>query len=81
MQHDRVSQLRQRSVVNKEVEDEAVNELRAAEANVKDAEAKVARAEADLKESEAVRDKCRVDIAVAQAAFGKRLSGIRPSVH
>jgi HlyD family secretion protein len=69
MQYDRVSQLHQRSVVNKEVEDEALNELRASEASVREAEAKVEHAQADRMESEAVREKCRVDIAVAQAAF------------
>ena len=74
MQHDRVSQLLQGSVINKEVEDEALNELRAAEASVNEAEAKVAHAEADRKESEAVRAKCRVDIAVAQAALGRMQS-------
>ena len=74
LQHDRVNQLLQRAVINKEVEDEALSELRAAEASVSEAEAKVAHAEADRKESEAVRDKTRVDIAVAIAALGKMQS-------
>lgn len=68
MQHQRVGQLLAESVINKRVEEETWNELRSAEAGVKEAEAKLARAEADRKESEAVRDKCRVDIAVAEAA-------------
>jgi HlyD family secretion protein len=71
MQHNRVNQLLQRAVVNKEVEEEAWNEQRAAEAHVREAEAKLAHAEAELKESEATRDKCRIDIAAAQAACEK----------
>ncbi len=74
MQHDRVGQLLNRSVINKQVEEEAWNELQAAEAAVSEAEAKLARATADLKESEAVRDKNRVDVTVAQAARARSQS-------
>jgi HlyD family secretion protein len=74
MQCDRVVQLRQRSVINKDVADEASSELRASEASVREAEAKLAHAEADRRESEAVRDKCRADIEVAQAARSRMQS-------
>ncbi len=68
LQHDRITQLTEQAVINKQVKDESWNGLESAEAGVKEAEAKAARAEADRKESEAARNKSRVDIAVAQAA-------------
>ncbi len=68
LQYDRITQLTEQAVINKQVKDENWNTLESAEAGVKEAEAKVAYAEADLKESEAARNKSRVDIAVAQAA-------------
>ena len=68
LQYDRISQLTEQAVINKQVKDENRNTLESAEAGVKEAEAKVAYAEADRKESEAARNKSRVDIAVAQAA-------------
>jgi HlyD family secretion protein len=70
-QHGRVNQLLSRSVVNKEVDDEVTSQVRSAEASVREAEARVARAEADRRESQAVRDKARVDIAVAEAALAE----------
>ena len=71
LQHDRVSQLLEQAAVNKKVQDESLSELQSAEAGFSEAQAKVARAMADKKESEAVRDKTRVDIAVAKAALEK----------
>lgn len=59
------------SVIDKQVKEETWNQLKSAEASLKEAEAKVAHAEADRKESEAVRDKNLVDIAVAEAARDK----------
>ena len=68
LQYDRITQLTEQAVINKQVKDESWNRLESAEAGVKEAEAKVAYAEADRKESEAARNKSQVDIAVAQAA-------------
>ncbi len=59
------------SVIDQQVKEETRNQLQAAEAGVKEAEAKVARAEADRQESEAIRNKDRVDVAVAEAARDK----------
>lgn len=71
VQFGRVNQLLNRSAISAEAGDESTCQLRAAEAFVKEAEAKVARTEADCRESEAVRDKARVDIAVAEAALAE----------
>ena len=55
MQYERITQLTESSVINKQVKEENWNRLESAEAGVKEAEAKVAHAEADARESEAVR--------------------------
>jgi HlyD family secretion protein len=68
LQYDRITQLTDQAVINKQVKEENWSRLESAEAGVKEAEAKVAYALADRKESEAARNKSRVDIAVAQAA-------------
>jgi HlyD family secretion protein len=68
LQYDRITQLTDQAVINKQVKDENWSRLESAEAGVTEAEAKVAYAVADRKESEAARNKSRVDIAVAQAA-------------
>jgi HlyD family secretion protein len=66
----RISRLDE-SVIDKQVKEETRNQLQAAEAGVKEAEAKMAHAEADRQESEAVRNKDRVDVDVAEAARQK----------
>jgi HlyD family secretion protein len=74
LQYDRITQLTDQAVINKQVKEENWSRLESAEAGVKEAEAKVAYAEADRKESEAARNKSRVDIAVAQAAQARMQS-------
>ena len=69
LQHRRVNTLLERSVVNKQVEEESRNELQGAEATVREAQARVERAEADLREGRAARDKAGVDVDVARAAL------------
>ena len=71
LQYDRITQLTDSSVINKQVKDESWNRLESAEAGVKEAEAKIVRSEADVKESEAARNKSGVDVDVAQAAPGE----------
>jgi HlyD family secretion protein len=66
----RLSKL-EHSVIDKQVKEETRYQLQAAEASLKEAEAKLAHAEADHQESEAVRNKARVDVAVAEAARDK----------
>jgi HlyD family secretion protein len=68
--YQRISKL-DNSVIDKQVKEETRNQLQAAEAGVKEAEARVAHAEADRQESEAVRNKDRVDVDVAEAARQK----------
>jgi HlyD family secretion protein len=68
LQHDRTAKLAETAVVNPQVKDESWNRLEAAEAAVKEAEARVVRAQADSMESVATRNKSGVDVDVAQAA-------------
>jgi multidrug efflux pump subunit AcrA (membrane-fusion protein) len=66
LEYNRIAKLTG-SVLDAQTKDETWNQLQAASAALKEAEAKVASAQAALKEAEAVRNKTQVDIAVADA--------------
>ncbi|HEX7447306.1 MAG TPA: efflux RND transporter periplasmic adaptor subunit [Pirellulales bacterium] len=66
-QFQRISKL-EASVIEKQVKEESHSQLQARQAGVNEAEAKLAYARAELKQNEALREKCRADVVVAEAA-------------
>ncbi len=69
-EYNRVSDLAQRKLLDKQVVEETLNQFRSAEAARDETEAKVAAAEAAHKESVARRDKARADVTAAKARLG-----------